>query len=141
MSVDIEEALSALQLTLAGVTAIAGQNVFPNRIPQRVEMPALITRRISGGPINGLSSALAVRKAVFQVEAWSQASQEQARQLDLAAQALNGLRGTSGAWFIQKLLVNPDTDQDNPQIPVHADDLGSFCSFHELTVFYKPSGA
>jgi hypothetical protein len=138
MSIDIEEALFALQLAQAAVVAIAGQNVFPNRIPQRAEMPALITRRINGGPITGLNSTLGVRTAVFQVEAWSGASQEQARQLDLAAQGLHGFRGLESNWFIQKLTVNPDSDQDNPQIPTHADDLGFFCSVHELTVFYKP---
>lgn len=140
MAVDVEEIFPVLLPQQADVAALANGRYFPNRIPQQENLPAVIFRRTSGGPIRTLGGRSVTRRATFQVESWSARSQEEARQLDRAVQAIECGPVQVGPWWIQRLTVNPDTDQDNPQIPVHADDLGLFCSFSEFTVFYNPVG-
>jgi hypothetical protein len=78
---DIEEVFPILLGGNADVVALAGPRLFPNRIPQRGEMPAVIWRRLSGGPLGTLAGKSGTRKAQFQVECWSATSQEEARTL------------------------------------------------------------
>jgi hypothetical protein len=138
MAVDFEEAFPTLLAAQEPVANVAGDRFFINRVPQREELPAVIVRRISGGPIRTLGGQCSVRRAMYQLESWSAKSQEEARALDRAVQEIECGGVLVGDWWVQRLTVNADTDQDNPQIPVHADDLGLFCSFSEVTVFYKP---
>jgi len=145
MAVDIDEALAVLIQGASAVSTIAGDRVYPNRVPQPSNVPAVIFRRLTAGSapvIRGKSTAL---YATFQVESWSGASQIEARTLDLAVQGVANVNSVlvgppslpSPGWWIQALRVNTDTDQDNPQIPIHADDLGLFCSFCEMFVQYR----
>lgn len=136
---DIEQDLNAILKADAGVAALVSARVFPNRLPQIEDLPGVITRRVSGGPMRTLAGKSSVRRARFQVESWSESSQEEARSIDRAVQTCfeNFQRGRFGSFFIQALLVDEDTDQDEPQIPTHADDLGLFCSFCEITLFYE----
>lgn len=139
MAIDIEEGLLALILSKPAVTAIAAQRVFPNQAPARELLPSVIFRRTGGGPIHTLGGVSGAKPATFQVESWSETSQDQARQLDLAVQQIAGFRGAIGlAWWFQAVLVDRDTDQDNPQIPIHAEDLGLFCSFTQYRLWYVP---
>lgn len=144
MSVDVDEALAAILLAETAVTNLVGQRVRPNRIVNRDDLEAtgdcVIFRRINGGPMRLLDrSASGVKSATFQVESWSAVSQPRARTVDLAVQEADGTRGTYAGWFVQALRVNRDSDVDNPQIPINADEKGLFCSFCEMTLFYKPS--
>lgn len=138
MSVDVEEIFPLLLAGAPAVVAIADDRFYPNRLPAPESMPCVIFRRISGGPIPISDGESTTRKAVFQVECWSATSQEQARDLDRKAQAIKTITRRVGDWWVQCLKVNADTDNDNPQIPINADDLGAFCSFFEATVFYQP---
>lgn len=140
MSVDVEEALNAILKANGAVVAIAGTRVFPNRLPARESMPAVITRRLSGSAVKTLRSVSSTRRAVFQVESWSAVSQEEARELDRAVQTVAASTGQESVdWWVQCIRVNDDTDQDNPQIPIHADDVGLFCSFCEIMLVYEPA--
>lgn len=138
MSVDIEEIFPLLLGQSYQVGLLVAERVFPNRIPQRESLPAIIYRRISGGPIRTSTKSSNVRKASFQVESWSAESQEAARVINRAVEGIETRATMVGDWWVQSLLISPDSDQDNPQIPIHADDLGLFCSFTEFVCFYKP---
>lgn len=138
--IDIEEALQPIIANDAGVAAIASERVFPNRLAMREEMPAVIFRRTSGGPMQTLKGVSTTKRATFQVESWSSKLQQEARQLDLAVQnaiaTFGGQQAQSG-WYVQSIFVDEESDQDNPQIPIHADDVGVFCSFCNVIVFYE----
>lgn len=138
MSVDVEEIFPLLLANNLEAVVLIGDRVFPNRIPQRDVLPAVIVRRIAGGPIHTSNGRSDVRRASFQVECWSEVSQEQARAINRAIQAIETKSERIGDWWVQSLFINPETDQDNPQIPIHADDLGLFCAFTEFNVFFKP---
>lgn len=140
MAIDVEEIFPVLLGANGSVVAIAGDRFYPNRLPIREIMPAVIWRRIGGSPVRLLDGKSIVRWATFQVESWSEVSQEQARQLDRAVQEIECGPTLVVSWWVQKLTVNQGTDQDNPQIPIHADDIGLHCSFSEFTVFYKLDG-
>jgi hypothetical protein len=137
MAVDVEEALNALILGRANVQNLVQGRVFPNRLAQGLPCPAVITRRVAGSSIKTLGGVSSVRKGIFQIESWSSVSQAEARQLDKAVQEIEGFRGPMLDWWIQALLLNPDADQDEPQIPTHADDLGLFCSTAEFFCIYR----
>lgn len=137
MSVDVEEVFPIL-LAQEPVRNIVQRKIFPNRLPATQEMPCVIFRRVSGGPFRVSDGRTAVRRAVFQVESWSAENQEQARDLDRKVQDVEVIGREVGDWWVQSFYVNEDTDQDNPQIPINADDLGAFCSFCEVSVFYQP---
>ncbi len=136
---DFEEALSTLLINDDGVVSLVSDRVYPNRVPQREQLPAVITKRVSGGPQRTLNGIAGTKRGVFQIESWSGKSQEEARGIDLLVQAAieNFGRGRLAGWFVQALLVDEDSDSDNPQIPTHADDLGFFCSVCSITVFYE----
>lgn len=140
MAIDIEEIFPILLALQGPVVALAGSRVFPNREPIRETKPCVIFRRTGGSPVRTLEGKSAVRWATFQVESWSEVNQEQARQLDRAVQEIECGPTLVGDWWVQKLTVNQGTDQDNPQIPINADDIGLHCSFAEFTVFYKLNG-
>lgn len=137
MSVDVEEIFPLLLAGASSVVAIAGDRCFPNRVPQTSTLPAVIWRRLNGGPVRRSDGKSNVSRATFQVESWSAASQEQARELNKAVQGIECRATHVGDWWIQALYLSPDADADDPQIPTHADDLGLFCSVSEFTVIYK----
>ncbi len=140
MSVDVEEALNSILKGDAATKAIVADRVFPNRIPIQESLPAVITRRTGGGPMRTLGGTSGVKRATFQIEAWTKTSQLDARELDLTAQAaieeFSGQK-TLGDWYIQSIFIDEESDQDNPQIPIQGDDLGFFCSFCNVVIFYE----
>ena len=137
MAVDIEEIFPILLAAQAPVVALAVGRFFPNRDPQREIMPCVIWQRLGGAPVRPLEGRSATRYAIFRLESWSAVSQQQARQLSRAVQDIERGPELVGSWWVQKLTVNQGSDQDEPQVPTHADDLGLFCSVCEFTVFYK----
>lgn len=140
MPVDIEEAFPLLLAMQPNVVNLIGTRFYPNRLPEREICPCVIGKRLAGSPVRTLEGKSTVRWATFQIESWSATSQEEARQLDRYVQGIETGPVSVGGWWIQKLTVNQGTDQDNPQIPINADDLGFFCSFSEFMVFYKLDG-
>lgn len=140
MAIDIEEVFPLLFAAQPNIVGLISTRAFPNRLPERLTFPCVIFKRLAGSPVRTLDGKSSVRWATFQVESWSDSSQQEARQLDGYVQAIECGAVSVGGWWIQKLTVNQGTDQDNPQIPIHADDIGLFCSFSEFTVFYKLDG-
>lgn len=139
MSVDVEEIFPLVFTAQPTITTIVGDRFFPNRLPIREELPCIIWRRLNGGPFRISNGRAEVRRATFQVESWSAESQQEARDIDRKVQAVEIIGQTVGDWWVQSFFVEEDTDQDNPQIPINADDLGFFCSFCEMNVFYQPA--
>lgn len=94
MIVDPRPALRALVLSDSGVTAIAGQRMFPLRAPQGVTQPCIIYQRISSVPDHHLEGPVSVIEVRFQIAAWAQGMDTAVALSNAIKSKIDGFAGT-----------------------------------------------
>jgi hypothetical protein len=114
----IETALRELLETNAGVQAIAAGRVWPLKLPQSAELPALVYQRISTpDPPLGLEGEVGPSRPRFQVSSWA-ATDGVARQLGAAVRtALHGHSGVIAGEPIRLMRVANSLDGYEPGPP------------------------
>lgn len=140
MAGDVDEIFPLLLAQRADVVELAAERLFPNRIPQRDSVPAVVWERTGGSPIGNSGGYSAVSWATFRLTSYSGKSQQEAAQLNLAVQGIKGGARKVGSWWVQSLRVMNGTDQSEPREPIDGTDLPPFSASAEFTVFYKRSG-
>lgn len=135
--IDVGEIFPLVLAAQADVVQLAVDRFYPNRIPQRDEVPAIVFERAGGSEIPTLEGYAGVYQATYTLTAICAESQQQAQQLRNAALAIKSSRGRIGAWWVQAINVVQGSEIDEPQIPVQGDDKPFFASSAEFTVFYK----
>lgn len=141
MSVSIGEVFPLLLAAKPAVVALAVDRFFPNRLPQRDSMPAVVFEKTGGSPVPALEDFLSTCWATFRLVAVSTESQEQASELLAACLTIKTVGARIGDWWIQSLRPVQGSDSDEPQLPQHGDDKPDFQSSIEFMVFYKPGGS
>lgn len=123
----IEEALNALLLATAGVTALTGSGtsarIYPLRVPQDVTRPAIAYQKISSPKTlsHGGTSHLARSRFQFTCQAETYTS---AKALAAAVRdGLIGYRGTVSGVRIDGILIDDDKDGE---IDVQSNELWPF---------------
>ena len=92
-----EEGLLALLAGNAGITAIAGESIFPGMLPEEPTYPAVTCLRISTPEEHTLDGKPSLADPKFQIGCWAR-TYSQAKQLAAAVRALlDGFIGALGA--------------------------------------------
>lgn len=115
----IEEQINARLKAVAGVTAIAGERIYPDPLPQRATLPAVTHRRLSGEPEHAMGADVDVSNARFSVSCWA-AQYSQAKALAYAVRAaLSRHRATAGSDEFLDVLVASEVDDYDPDTRTH----------------------
>jgi hypothetical protein len=113
----IEDALRAVLVADADVSALAFERVWPIRLPQSATLPAVVYQRVSTIGAIALDSPVGPTRSRVQLSAWA-ATFGQARQLGEAmVAALSGYRGEAGGEELQLVRLVNWLDDHEPGPP------------------------
>lgn len=119
----IEEALYAHLSTHAGLTALVGTRIYPQRLPQTPTLPAVTFFRVSGPTIQDFDGTAKTR-ARFQLDCWAEGdtayadAHEVADQVIAALDGYGGQMGGAGGVWCDATLIN-DRDLPDPDTGWH----------------------
>lgn len=120
----IEEGLTTLFLSTAGITNLVGTRVYGMRIKQGSTFPCITKQRISTPRLathdtSGSSGVLAHPR--FQIDAWGISEATVKAVADAIRTALNGWTGSlgSGAISIQAALISEEAADYDPQTDLY----------------------
>ena len=130
----IEEGLWAHLAAQAGITALVGQRVYPNFIPQDAALPAMAYQRMSGGErVFNHSSASGLSRAVFRLTLRGM-TYEAAHDLAAAVRAsTDNFRGTMGTVAVDIARLGPDDVDGYSQV------TGAHWVSLDLEIWFKES--
>lgn len=115
--ITIEEGLYHFLTNNAGLVALVGTRVYPNRLPQSGTLPALTYQRIDSPRIatHDTAGASGTARPRFQFDCWGATYATCKAVSDALRAALNGYRGTMGAAdpvTVQSALIQDETYDD-----------------------------
>lgn len=114
----IEETLYTRLSGFAGLTALVGVRVYPNRMPQDVTLPAVSYRRVASGRERAMGANPGIVRARFQVDAWAAtyaAARNVREQIRLALERWNTTTGTT----VDDVFVESDIDLYEDDTKIH----------------------
>lgn len=119
----IEEAIKSLLVNDAGVNAIIGGRVHPQKLPQQPVLPAISFQRITTDRVRSHDGPSGLAAPTFQFNCWasdteSKSGYQQAKDLVNALRLLiDGFRGVSQGVNIRAVFVEDDRDdQDEDRV-------------------------
>lgn len=100
---DIRPGFRAFLLASSGVTSLAGQRVFPLRMPQGETRASVVYQRISGEGDHHMQGASGMNRVRMQVGAWAKETDDANALADAVKFRLDGYKGPmgSGAALVQ----------------------------------------
>lgn len=129
----IEEAITTYLSGYAGLTALVGDKIYPDTLPDGVEYPAVVYQKISDIPDRKLDGQQALRSPNFQIEAWDTTKAKAIAIGNQIEAALNDYKGTLSGIEIQEIaLIN---DMSGFESVLERKDKIYYCT-KEYTIFY-----
>lgn len=101
----------------SGVDAIAGDRIYPDRLPDPPTLPALVWQQISGPRLYHLGGAAGRSEPRYQVDCWA-ATKAQAKALSAAVRS--SLSGFSGLLATVRATIKLDNERDDYDATVEA---------------------
>lgn len=108
----IESDLHTVLSGHAGLAALVSARIYPNKLPQEVDYPAIVFQKISGDRISGLGGTHGLRNPRFQITCWSNdhtVLQNMATQLHDAMNTASQFKSTP---LNEQSMHDPDFDLD-----------------------------
>jgi hypothetical protein len=107
----MEQAIIARLLATGGVTAIAGDRVFPGARPPAAALPAVVFNVVSGAPVYTDDGDAGLAENRVQIDCWAE-TYTAAKELAVAVKAsLSGFVGTVAGVTFQNLLLITERDR------------------------------
>jgi hypothetical protein len=107
----MEQAIIARLLATAGVTAIAGDRVFPGSRPQASALPAVVFNVVSGAPVYTDDGEAGLAENRIQLDCWA-STYTAAKQLAAAVKAsLSAFVGDAAGVTFQNILLITERDR------------------------------
>ncbi len=106
----MEEALAALLLADAGVSAQVGARVYWSELPQGKQKPAIVLHRASGLHGYTVDGADGLVESRIQADAWGESYGAAKLAARAVKTALTGYSGTQSGITFQGAFVNSETD-------------------------------
>ena len=115
----IEEALVSKVTNDAGVSALIANRFYPVKLPQKVTLPAMTCRRISGSRVHSLNGSSGLASPRFQFSAWAKKYTEAKDIAEKLRLAIQGFRGTVLGVRIDAILFESDQDFYEDDLEIH----------------------
>lgn len=90
----IQRAVANFVITDSAVTALVTQRIYPQRLPQNPEYPALVFRRVSGPQVHNLAGAAGRAVPRVQIDCYAETYTQMEALADAVKARLDGFRGT-----------------------------------------------
>lgn len=124
---EIDEAVKAYLLTKTALTALIGQQIYPDIIPSNATYPCVVYLKVSDAKIHTLTGQLEIERPVFQFSAYSTGKASTRAVTNLIKSALCDYHGTLSGIVVQKIeLLNEmsgaELSGDGTQ-KIYVDDL------------------
>lgn len=129
----IREALFEAMTSHPGVAAMAGKRVYPVRMPQAPQLPAVTYRQTGGAREHSHDGASGLADADFEVVAWASTYDAAT---DLAAEvrkSLDGLKALVKAVDVQAVFIEGEADDYDDDVQAYSVRLEFSVAFGEET--------
>ena len=117
------EDLSAFLQADAGITTLAAGRVYPQSLPQKATLPALVYQQIAGKTDTTLENAAQLADELFQIACMAMSYKEAKQLSEKVRQALEGFKGTMGATVILGIFAESERDFYDPEQLEYRTDL------------------
>lgn len=132
---EIEKALFTALVLNPAVSALVSSRIYPNKIPQKVRMPALAYQQNGGKRDHTMSGPIGMVNSVFDISCESE-SYSGARALAKAVrQCLDGYKGTVGTVEIGAVFLIDEYDV--PSVAAGTDVLTRYAKNLTFVVWFK----
>lgn len=118
----IEVALARQLLDTVNVTALVVDRVYPVRLPQGGDYPAITYSKVSGGRIRTMGSNEAAANPRVQVSCWGKTYADAkglANAVRIALDRFSGTLGGSGGVAVSAILLENELDLDDPETKLY----------------------
>lgn len=115
----IEEALYTRLTGHSGTAALVGTRVYPNVLPQRATLPALVYRRVSGTREHAMGDDPGNVLSRMQVDCWASSYSGVKALYAQVLDALSRYRATVGSETIDDILAGVPIDMYEPDKELH----------------------
>lgn len=109
----------------AAITAVVGTRIFPQRVPQGKDFPAITFQVIFGDHVHDLKASAGLGRPIFQVNAISPSYLEAKDLAELIRLRLQGFRGVWGTLDVRAVLLNNLADLPF-EVPKDESDQGYY---------------
>lgn len=106
----IELAFVTYLSAYAGLQALVGSRIYPQQLPEGVQLPAISYQRVSGPRIRSHSGPSELAHPRYQFNVWGDRYSDAKTVADQLRFALDGFRGTMGEVSVQAAFVEDDRD-------------------------------
>lgn len=113
----IEDALYSIITANADVTAIIGDRIYPDKLPQKPTLPTLVYYNVGGTPQGQHSGAATLEFTRFQIDAYAKTSRSAKLLLDAVRQAVESYRGLVGGVRIDTISIIEHAVGDYDDVP------------------------
>lgn len=109
----IEEGFTTYLLAHTGLSALIGNRIFPMRLPEGVDLPAITYERVSGPRMRSHSGPSGTANPRYQFRCWGDPYSSAKDVADQLRIALDGFSGDMGTVAVQAAFVEDDVDDYN----------------------------
>ena len=134
----IEEAVANRLKTHAGLSALIGASIYPQRLPQGatgLPLPAVTYTKITGPRVHAMVADTTLASPTFQVSCWSSTYKtliDVAEQVRKALQDFTGVMGGAGGVSVDRAFIENEVDLDfEPDAQVYQRALDFVIWHHE----------
>ncbi len=113
----IEDALYSLFRANAALIAITGDRIYPDKLPQKPVLPAIVFTNVGGSPVVQHSGVASLESTRFQIDAFARTSRDARLLIDAVRQAVESYRGSVGGHRIDTIHVLDHAVGDFDDVP------------------------
>lgn len=128
----IEDALYSYLLSVTGIVTTIQDRLYPDKLPQKPTLPALVYNNIGGTPVAQHSGAASLEHTRIQIDAYARTSRDARILIDKVRQALESYRGTMGSHRVDAIFVIDHAVGDFDDIPDDFRRMSEFEIWHSL---------
>lgn len=110
---EIGEALKTYLLSYSNLTALIGQRLHPDKLPQKPTYPACVFQQISTYREHAFRQDTGTAAATFQITSFGstrKSAKDTAKQVRLALQNYSGVMGGDGGVNVKAILIQNEMD-------------------------------
>ena len=131
---DIQTAVRAILAADAGVSALVGTRIYPDRLPQNVTYPAITYEMYSEDSFEAMDGLLGIAEATIEVTCWASTRLVASSVQDAVRLALANYQGTSSGVVVRRIHTGVGgTGRDEPD---DSSDLPTYFHERDYHAFY-----
>lgn len=113
----IEDSLYAIFRANTALVTIAGDRIYPDKLPQKPTLPAVVYTNVGSSPVAQHNGPASLEKTRIQIDAFARTSRDARLLIDAVRQAVESYRGSIGGHRIDTILILDHAVGDFDDVP------------------------